>query len=57
MEDNASMLDTQEKAQQQSVYISNLEKDLQNHGTKMNKEEGPRDKKPAAKIGLLKGPP
>ena len=57
MEDDASILNTQEMAQQQFVYISNLENDLQNHGTKKNKEEGPKDKKPAAKIGLLKGPP
>ena len=57
MEDDASMLDMQEMAQQQLVYITNLENDLQNHGTKMNKEEGLKDKKPAAKIGFLKGPP
>ena len=44
MEDDASMLNTQETAQQQSVYITNLEKDLQNHCTKMNKEEGPKEK-------------
>ena len=31
------------------MYIKNLENDLQNHGTKVNKEEGPIDKKPAAK--------
>ena len=48
---------TQEMAQWQLVYITNLENDLQNHSTKMNEEESPRDKKPAAKIGLLKGPP
>ena len=28
MNDNVSMLDTQETVQQQSVYITNLEKDL-----------------------------
>ena len=48
-EDDTLMLDTQETAQQQLVYITNLENDLQNHGTKVNEEEGPKDKKPAAK--------
>ena len=38
------MLDTQETAQWQLVYITNLENDLQNHGTKMNEEKGPEDK-------------
>ena len=49
MEDDTLMLDTQELAQQQLVYITNLENDLKNHGTKVNKEEGPKDKKPAVK--------
>ena len=49
MEDNASTLNTQEMAQQQLVYMTNLENDVQNHGTKVNKEEGPKDDKPAAK--------
>ena len=35
------MLDMQEMAQQQLVYITNLENDLPNHGTKMNEEENP----------------
>ena len=43
------MLDTQEMAQWQLVYITNLENDLQNHGTKMNEEDSPKDKKPAVK--------
>ena len=43
------MLNTQEMAQRQLVYITNLENDLQNHGTKMNEEEGPKDKKSAVK--------
>ena len=43
MEDNAT-LDTQETAQQQLVYITNLEDDLQKNGTKLNKEKGPKDK-------------
>ena len=42
-------LDTQETAQQELVYITNLEEDLQNNGTKMNEEKGPKDKKPAVK--------
>ena len=49
MEDNALMLDTQETDQQELVYITNLENDLQNHGIKLNGEKGPKDKKPAAK--------
>ena len=49
MEDDTLMLDTQETAQQELVYITNLENDLQNHGTKMNEEKGPTDKRPAAK--------
>ena len=57
MEDGTSTLDTQETAQQQLVYITNLEKDLQKHSTEMNKEEGPKEKSLQQKIGLLKGPP
>ena len=45
------MLDTQEMAQWQLVYITNLENDLQNLGTKMNEEDSPKDKKPAVKNG------
>ena len=56
MEDDASTLNTQETAQQQLVYITNLEKDLQNHGTEMNEEEGPNDKKPAVKNRPLERP-
>ena len=40
-----------------SVYITNLEDDIEKNGTKLNEEEGPKDKKPAVKIGILKGPP
>ena len=47
MEDDASMLNTQEMAQQQLVYITNLENDLQNHSTQVKEEKGPKDKKPA----------
>ena len=31
------------------MYITKLENDLQNHGIKVNEEEGPKDKKPATK--------
>ena len=48
-EDDVSLLDTQETAQQELVYITNLKDDLQNNSTKMNEEKGPKDKKPAAK--------
>ena len=43
-------------AQWEKVYITNLENDLQNCGTKVNEEEGPKDKS-LQKTGLLKGPP
>ena len=49
MQDDASMLDTQETAQQELLYITNLEDDLLKNGTKMSKEKGPKDKKLAAK--------
>ena len=56
MKDDTSTLDTQEMAQQQLVHITNLENDLQNHSTKMNEEEGPKDKKPAVKNRPLERP-
>ena len=56
MEDNASRLSTQETAQWQLVYITNLETDLQNHSTKVNEEESPKDKKPAAQNRPFKRP-
>ena len=51
-----STLNTQETAQQQSVHITNLEKDLQNHSTKRNEEERPKDKKPPVKNRPLERP-
>ena len=57
MEDNASMLDTQETAQQELVYITNLENHLQNHSLKLNEEKGPKIKSLQRKICLLKSPP
>ena len=44
MEDDTSMIDTQEMAWRELVYITNLEIDLQNHGTKMNKKKAQRKK-------------
>ena len=41
------MLDTHETAQQELVYITNLENDQQKHETKLNEEKGPKDKNPA----------
>ena len=38
------------------VYITNLEKDLGNHGTGMNEEEGPKDRKPAVNNRPLERP-
>ena len=48
-EDNTSMLDTEETAQQKLVYITKLENDLQNYGIELNEEESPKDKKPPVK--------
>ena len=55
-ENDRSMLDTQETAQQQLVYITNLEDDLQKNSTKLNEEEGPKDKKACRKNRLLERP-
>ena len=44
MEDDTSILNTQDTAQQQIVYITNLEDDLQKNSTKLNEEKGPKDK-------------
>ena len=48
-EDNRSTLDTQETEQPQLVYIRNLEDGIQRDIMKLYKEEGPNNKKPAAK--------
>ena len=55
-EDDGSTLDTQETAQQQSVYITNPEDDLQKNSTKLNEEEGPKEKRPAVKNRLFERP-
>ena len=43
MEDDTPMLNTQKTAQEELVYITNLEIDLQNHSSKLNEEKGPKD--------------
>ena len=43
-EDDRSTLNTQETEQQELVYITNLEDDLQKNSTKLNEEEGPKEK-------------
>ena len=43
-EDDRLTLNTQETEQQQLVYITNLEDDLQKNSTKLNEEEGPKEK-------------
>ena len=43
-EDDRSTLNTQETEQQQLVYITNLEDDLQKHGAKLYKEQGQNNK-------------
>ena len=48
-EGNRSTLDTQETEQQHLVYITNLKGGLQKDGMKLYDEEGPNNKKPAAK--------
>ena len=55
-EDDGLTVNTQETAQQQLVYITNLEDDLQKNSTELNKEEGPKDKKPAVKNRLFERP-
>ena len=57
MEDDASMLNTQEKAQRELVCITNHENDLQNHRTKLNKEKAQKIESLQQNIGLLKGLP
>ena len=56
-EDDGSTLETEEREQQQLVYITNLEDGLQKNGTKLYDEEGPYEKKPAAKNRLIEEPP
>ena len=46
-EDDGSTLDTQEKEQEEVVYITNLKGGLQKDSTKLYDKEGPNNKKPA----------
>ena len=55
-EDDGSRLNTQETEQQQLVYITNLEDDLQKNSTNLYEEEGPKNKRPAVKIRLFEKP-
>ena len=51
-----STLDTEEPKQQQLVCITNLKNGLQKDSTKLYNEEGPNEKKPAAKNWLIEKP-
>ena len=55
-EDDGSTLDMEEPEQQQVVYLTNLENGLQKDSTKLYDEEGPNEKKPAAKNRLIEEP-
>ena len=55
-EANGSTLETEEPNQQQVVYIMNLEDGLQKNSTKLYDEEGPNEKKPAARNRLIEEP-
>ena len=46
----------EEYDQQQIVYMTNLEDGLQKNGTKLYDEEGPNEKKPAAKKWFIEKP-
>ena len=48
-EGNGSTLGTEEHEQQEIVYITNLEDGLRKNGTTLYDEEGPNEKKPAAR--------
>ena len=47
----------EELEQPELVYIMSLKDGLQKNGTKLYDEEGPNDKKPAAKKRLIEEPP
>ena len=55
-EDDGSTLEMEEPEQQQIVYIMNLEDGLRKNGTKLYNEEGPNEKKPAARNRLIEEP-
>ena len=56
MEDDRSILTTQETAQQKLVYITNLEEDSQNYAMELNEEEGRKDKNSPTKNRVLEKP-
>ena len=56
-EDDGSTLDTRETEQPQLVYIMNFKGGLQKDSMKLYEEEGPNNKKPVAKLGILKSLP
>ena len=49
-------MDAEEPEQQQVMYIMNLENSLHKDSTKLYDEEGPNEKKPAAKNRLIEEP-
>ena len=55
-EDDGSTLETEEPEQQQVVYITNLKNGSQKDGTKLYNEEGPDEKKTAAKNRFVEEP-
>ena len=56
-EDDGSTMETEKHKQQELVYITNLEDGLRKNGTKLYDEEGPDEKKPAARNRLIEEPP
>ena len=56
-EDDGSTLEMEEPEQQEIVYITNLKDGLRKNGTKLYDEEGPNEKKPAARYRLIEEPP
>ena len=55
-EADRSTLETEEYDQQKIVYITNLEDGLQKNDTKLYDEEGPNEKRPAARNRLIEEP-
>ena len=56
-EDDGSTLETEEHEQLELVYITNLKDGLRKSGTKLYDEEGPDEKKPAARNRFIEEPP
>ena len=55
-EDDRSTFSTEEHEQQEIVYITKLEDGLRKDGTTLYDEEGPNEKKPAARDRLIEEP-